>query len=134
MFADVDHFTDLAGGSGLDLPPELSLFLMGIFLVLVVGGLVWANIWAYQTWAQTEAQREVVYRKRFFCPVKDREVKVGFLAYLWEPENLLGVGECSAFNRGEAMDCNKSCLRLPQAREVRPLFPPPFVLGPFSFL
>lgn len=134
MFPDVHRFTDIAGGTGLDWTPELVPFFIGILIVLVVGGLVWANIWAYQTWAQVGAQQEVVYRKRFFCPVKGKEVKVGFLARLWEPKNLLGVVECSAFKQGEPMDCDRSCLRLPQAREARPLFPPPFFPGPFPFL
>lgn len=134
MFPDVHRFGDILTRAGLDLTPELALFFIGMIIVLALGALVWADVRASQAWAQAEAQREVVYRKRFFCPVKGREVKVGSLARLWEPENLLGVVECSAFKRGETIDCDKSCLRLPQAREARPLFPPPFFPGPFPFL
>lgn len=77
-------------------------------------------------------RRVEVIRKHFFCPTKAREVEVEFLARLWEPENLLGVASCSAFTKGEKIDCGRACVHWPQVRKARPLFPPPFVASPFS--
>jgi hypothetical protein len=94
------------------------------------------DAWTYYAWAQpkTEVEKakakvEVLYRKRFFCPGKGREVEVDFLAYRGEPGNLLGVEHCSAFREKEEIDCDRSCLYLPQAQAAPPLFRPLPVLS-----
>lgn len=71
---------------------------------------------------------EAMYRKRFFCPVKDRVVKVDFLAYRGEPKKLLGVVHCSAFPEGQEMDCDQSCIYRAQAQIAPPLFNRPLPL------
>ncbi len=72
----------------------------------------------------TQGKVEVMYRKQFFCPLKGRGVKVDFLAYRGEPTSLLGVEHCSAFQEKEAIDCDRSCLHLPQAQMAPPLYRP----------
>ncbi len=128
------HLSGVPSGAVLDMTAEFAPLLIGmlVLLSLCALGLVF-EAWAYQhqTWARGKAQREVVYRKRFFCPTKAREVEVDFFARRGEPGNLLGVKRCSAFKRAEEIDCDRSCLYLPQAREARPLFPPPFLPMPF---
>jgi hypothetical protein len=102
-----------------------------IGMVVVLGfcalGLAF-HVWVdqFQAWSEKEAQREAVYRKRFSCPSVGKEVEVGFLTPLWQPENLLAVVSCSAFKNGGEISCDKSCLSLPQAQQARTLFPPPF--------
>jgi hypothetical protein len=106
-------------------------FFIGVVVLLVIFGLVVLNVWAFPAWVQAEARRLGVYRKRFVCPLKNKEVEVDFLTRLWEPTDLLGVERCSACKKGEAMDCDRSCLRLPQAREAHPFFRRAFL--PMSF-
>lgn len=128
------HLSGVPSGAVLDMTAEFAPLFIGMVVLLGVCalGLAFdALTYQYQTWAQGEAQREVVYRKRFFCPTKAREVEVDFLARMDEPENLLEVKRCSAFKRAEKIDCDRSCLYLPQAREAPPIFFPPLL--PLSF-
>ncbi len=132
MFADTFPFIDvLPPGIPLEWNGELALFLGGMLIVLAIGAIAWVEMRAYQAWVQAEARRESVYRKRFTCPSKGREVEVEFLTPRWEPEHLLEVVSCSAFKKGEQVNCDRACLHWSQARKARPLFPPPFFPVPF---
>jgi hypothetical protein len=116
------------------LSAELTPILIGGLVVFMLIALVVLNVWLFPTWVQIQARQEGIYRKRFVCPIKGREVEVEFVTPLLDPAMLLGVARCSAFTRGEVMDCDRSCLRLPQAREVRPLFAPRFLPAPFPLI
>ncbi len=109
-------------------------FFIGIVVLLVIFGLVALNVWAFPAWVQAETRRLGVCRKCFVCPLKSSGVEVDFLVGLWEPTDLLRVERCSAFKKGDAMDCDQSCLRLPQAREARPFFRRAFLPMPFPLL
>jgi hypothetical protein len=111
---------------------DFAPLLMGMVVVLGLCILGMAlDAWVYYAWAQpktgvemAEAKVEVLYRKRFFCPGKGREVEVDFRAPWGEPGNLLGVEHCSAFGEKEEISCDKACLYLPEAKAVAPLFRP----------
>ena len=90
-----------------------------IVAIIGVALLVSLMMWAV---GQTEIRRRLeAIRKRFLCPVKGQEVEVNFLVRVGEPGNLLGVKSCSAFKEGEEMDCDRSCVYLPQAQAAPPL-------------
>jgi hypothetical protein len=126
MFADTFSLIDaLPPGVPLAWNGELALFLGGLLLVLATGAIAWVEIRAYQAWVQAEARREGIYRKRFTCPSKGRDVEVEFLTPMWEPDNLLEVVSCSACTPRGQINCNRACLHWPQARKAHPLFPPP---------
>lgn len=125
-------FSGIPTGAGLDMTAELAPILIGLMIVLSLCalGLIF-TIWAeqFQAWAQKEAEREVVYRKHFFCPVRSREVEVDFLTPRGAPERLLKVMSCSACEKREENNCDKSCLHLPEAQQAQPRFP--FSVFPF---
>lgn len=94
--------------------------------LIVIGATILASLMMWVAARSEIGGKLAVIRTRFFCPTKDKEVEVEFLASRREPENLLEVMHCSAFQKGEAMDCDRACLHWPQAREAHPLFPQPY--------
>lgn len=134
MFPYLYPFSAMPSEPWPDLTPEFTPVFIGTMVLLGIFGLVALNVWAFPAWVQAETRRLGVYRKRFVCPLKNKEVEVDFLVRLWEPTDLLGVERCSACKKGEARDCERSCLRLPQAREARPLFRRAFLPRPFPLL
>ena len=134
MFPYMYPFSAMPTEPWPDLTTEFTPVFIGVVVMLMIFALVALNVWAFPAWVQAEARRLGVYRKRFVCPLKNKEVEVDFLTRLWEPTDLLGVERCSACKKGEARDCDQSCLRLSRAREARPLFHPLSFPVPFPLI
>ncbi len=90
--------------------------------MLLIGAVILVSLVMWLVGGMEVARRGLeVIRKRFFCPGRGQEVEVDFLARVGDPESLLRVESCSAFKAGEEMDCDRSCLHLPQAQMAPPL-------------
>ena len=134
MFPDVPFLSAMPGELGIDMTPELLPVLVGILIVLALLALGVLNVIAFPTWVKIQPPPAGVYRKRVLCPVKHGEVDVDFLTPVWDPTQLLSVESCPALQRGEAMHCDQSCLRSPQARTAAPLFAVRYSPVPFSLI
>jgi hypothetical protein len=134
MVPDMHFLSAMSGGLGVDMTPELSPVLIGILIVFALLALVVINVLAFPTWVKIQPPPAGVYRKWVLCPVKHEEVTVDFLTPLWDPSHLLSVESCSALQRGEAMHCDQSCLRSPQARTAPPLFAVRYSPVPFPLM
>lgn len=124
MLPEVFPTTMLSSGEGLDLLMDFSFLLIGLSVVILLGAIGALNVWAYRVQRKSSLLPESVCIKRFFCPVKSREVEVDFLTRTWEPTTLLTVTRCTAFCPGQHMDCDQACLRLPEAQAARPVVYP----------
>ena len=122
MFPDVHFLSAMPGELGIDMTPELLPVLIGILIVFALLALVVINVVAFPTWVKIQPPPVGVYRKRVLCPLKHGEVDVDFLTPVWDSTQLLSVESCSALQQGEALRCDRSCLRSPQARTAPPLF------------